>query len=307
MFPLQDEPQSRYRPITVQGKARSIVPENAGTLYVVATPIGNLDDMSPRGKRVLESVDVILCEDTRHTGRLASAFGITTKRLSLHEHNESKRVPEIVSGLRAGKNYALVSDAGTPLVSDPGFRLLAAARDEGLTVSPVPGPSAVTAALSVCGLASDRFVFEGFLPARKAARRSRLEALARESRTMILFESGRRIESVLEDCAAVFTGTRAAAIGREMTKAFETIYRDDLDGLIGRIKGDPDMCRGELVLIIAGTETGGQEQTAPGLDKVVRLLLKEMPVSKAASLAAKLTDATKREAYELAIRLKKGS
>jgi len=307
VFPLQDRRRSGYRPITAQGKARSIVPENTGTLYVVATPIGNLDDMSPRGRRVLELVDVILCEDTRHTGRLTSAFGIATKRLSLHEHNESKRVPEIVSGIKAGKNYALVSDAGTPLVSDPGFRLLAAARDEGLTVSPVPGPSAVTAALSICGLASDRFVFEGFLPARKAARLSRLDALARESRTMVLFESGRRIGAVLEDCAAVFTGTRAAAIGREMTKAFETIYRDDLDGLIERSEGDPDLCRGELVLIIAGADTGREEKSIPGLDKVIRLLLKELPASKAASLAAKLTGATRREAYELAIRLQKGN
>ena len=190
VFPLQDERQPRYRPITMQDKARSIVPENAGTLYVVATPIGNLDDVSPRARRVLESVDVILCEDTRHTGRLTSAFGIATKRLSLHEHNEAKRVLEVTAGLRAGKNYALVSDAGTPLVSDPGFRLLAAAREEGLTVSPVPGPSAVTAALSVCGLASNRFVFEGFLPSRKVARRSRLDALANESRTMVFFESG---------------------------------------------------------------------------------------------------------------------
>ena len=282
------------------------MPENAGTLYIVATPIGNLDDMSPRGRRVLESVDVILCEDTRHTGRLASAFGIATKRLSLHEHNEAKRVPEVISGLRAGKDYALVSDAGTPLVSDPGFRLLAAARVERLKVSPVPGPSAVTAALSVCGLASDRFVFEGFLPSRKVARRSRLEALARESRTMVMFESGRRIGAVLEDCAAAFTGARPAAIGREMTKAFETFYRDDIDGLIKRYASDPDMCRGELVLIVAGAEDRGEEKTADGLEKAVRLLLRELPVSKAASLAAKLTGATKREAYELAIGLKKG-
>ena len=283
------------------------MPENAGILHVVATPIGNLDDLSPRARRVLESVDVILCEDTRHTGRLASAFGIATKRLSLHEHNEAKRVPEVIAGLRAGRNYALVSDAGTPLVSDPGFRLLAAAREADLTVSPVPGPSAVTAALSVCGLASDRFVFEGFLPSRKAARRTRLAALARESRTMVLFESGRRIAAVLQDCAEVFSPTRPAAIGREMTKTFETIYRDDLAGLITRLAVDSDMCRGELVLVIAGTEGRSEEHATAGLEKTVRLLLGEMSVSRAASLAAKLTDATKREAYELAMRLKEGS
>jgi 16S rRNA (cytidine1402-2'-O)-methyltransferase len=298
------EPQNKSE--VLKGKARSIVPENAGTLYVVATPIGNLDDMSPRGRQVLDSVDVILCEDTRHTGRLTSAFGIATKRLSLHEHNETKRVPEVISGLRSGRNYALVSDAGTPLVSDPGFRLLAAARAGQLKVSPVPGPSAVTAALSVCGLASDRFVFEGFLPSRKVARRSRLDALAGESRTMVLFESARRIGVVLHDCATVFTGARPAAIGREMTKAFETVYRDDLDGLIKRHASDPDMSRGELVLVIAGAEDRAQQKTTLGVEKVVRLLLQEMPVSKAASLAAKLTDATKREAYDLAIRLKDG-
>jgi 16S rRNA (cytidine1402-2'-O)-methyltransferase len=305
MFSLQDERQSLCDPIRIQGKAGSIVPENTGTLYIVATPIGNLEDMSPRGRRILEFVDVILCEDTRHTSRLASAFGIATKRLSLHEHNESRRVPEVISGLRAGRNYALVSDAGTPLISDPGYRLLAAARREQLLVSPVPGPSAVTAALSVSGLASDRFVFEGFLPPRKAARRARLTELNSETRTMVFFEAGRRIEAVLEDCSTAFGGVRAAAICRELTKAFETIYRGDLDGLLKRHAKDPDMSRGEIVLVIAGADDRSENAAGPDLERIVRILLQEMPASKAASLAARLTDATRREAYELAMRLKK--
>jgi 16S rRNA (cytidine1402-2'-O)-methyltransferase len=165
------------------------VPETAGTLYIVATPIGNLEDLSARARRILEEVDAILCEDTRHTGRLLQRYGIGTRRISLHEHNEDRRVTEVLGDLKAGRSFALVSDAGTPLISDPGYRLLAAARREGLSVSPVPGPCAAIAALSVAGLPTDRFCFEGFLPAKAAARRSRLERLAGEPRTLVFYES----------------------------------------------------------------------------------------------------------------------
>ncbi|MGI9263281.1 MAG: 16S rRNA (cytidine(1402)-2'-O)-methyltransferase, partial [Gammaproteobacteria bacterium] len=246
------------------------MPENAGTLYIVATPIGNLDDMSPRGRRILEFVDVILCEDTRHTSRLASAFGIDTKRLSFHEHNEAKRLPQVIAGLREGRNYALVSDAGTPLVSDPGYRLLTRIRELGLTATPVPGPCAAIAALSVAGLATDRFVFEGFLPSKQAARRARLEVLMAEPRTMVFYETGKRIVDMLGDAADVMGAERPAAVCRELTKAFESIYRDDLGGLQRRAASDPDMVRGEIAVIIAGAET--DTATTPDIERLMRAL-----------------------------------
>jgi 16S rRNA (cytidine1402-2'-O)-methyltransferase len=268
----------------------------------VATPLGNLEDLSPRARRVLESVDLILCEDTRHTGRLLAHFGITTSRRSLHEHNEAGRVPEILAALRAGRRVALVSDAGTPLISDPGYRLLAAARAAALAVSPVPGPSAPIAALSVAGLPSDRFVFEGFLPARAAARRARLDELADEARTLIFFETGPRLGATLDDLAAAFGSTRPAALGRELTKAYETVYHDDLAGLARRVATDADAVRGEMVLVVQGRpETAPRDEA--GLASVLRVLLEELPPSQAARLAAKLTGAKRRTAYDVARRL----
>jgi 16S rRNA (cytidine1402-2'-O)-methyltransferase len=271
-------------------------------LYVVATPLGNLEDLSPRAKRVLETADLILCEDTRHTGRLLAALGIATPRRSLHEHNEAARVDEVLAALRAGRRLALVSDAGTPLVSDPGYRILAAVREAGLPVSPVPGPSAPIAALSVAGLPSDRFVFEGFLPARRSARRERLAVLTDEPRTLIFFETGRRLGEALEDLVAAFGPDRPATLGRELTKAFETLYRDDLAGLARRVADDPDATRGELVLVVQGqTAPAGEDDAA--LARVLRILLDELPPSQAARLAAKLTGVRRRTAYEAARRL----
>lgn len=270
-------------------------------LYVVATPLGNLEDLSPRARQILATVDLVLCEDTRRTGRLLAALGLTTPLRSLHEHNEAERVPEALAALRAGRRLALVADAGTPLISDPGYRLLAALREAGLPVSPVPGPSAPVAALSVAGLPSDRFVFEGFLPARPAARRSRLAELAGEARTLIFFETGRRLGEALEDLVAAFGAARPAAIGRELTKLHETVYRDDLAGLARRVAEDPDAVRGELVLVVGGRgEEGADEAT---LARVLRVLLEELPPSQAARLAARLTGARRRSAYALARRL----
>jgi 16S rRNA (cytidine1402-2'-O)-methyltransferase len=277
------------------------VPETGGILYVVATPLGHLEDLSPRARDVLATVDLIYCEDTRHTGRLLAALGLATPRRSLHEHNEAQRVPEALAALARGDRLALVSDAGTPLVSDPGYRLLAAARETGVTVSPIPGPSAPIAALSVAGLPSDRFVFEGFLPAKAAARRARLAALATETRTLVMFETGRRLPDALADLVAAFGTERPAAVGRELTKAYETIYRDTLGRLAERVRTDPDMVRGELVLVVQGAPGGGGDAT---LADVLRVLLEELSPSQAARLAARLTGVKRREAYEAARRLR---
>lgn len=275
------------------------MPETAGTLYIVATPIGNLDDLSPRARRTLAEVDVILCEDTRHTGRMLRRLGIGTRRVSLHEHNEEQRVPEVIEKLKAGRNYALVSDAGTPLVSDPGFRLLQASRAADVTVSPVPGPCAAVAAISVSGLATDRFCFEGFLPSRAAARRQRLEQLAAEPRTLIFYETGRRIAATLRDCRSVLGDERPAAVGRELTKAFETLYRDSLAGLANRFDEDTDTARGECVLVVAGAEHSAA--AGPDPKHALRVLLEELPASAAARVVARLYGIPRREAYRMAL------
>ncbi len=275
------------------------MPETTGTLYIVATPIGNLEDLSPRARRILGEVDVILCEDTRHTGQMLQRLGIGTRRVSLHEHNEERRVPEVIEGLKAGRHYALVSDAGTPLVSDPGFRLLQASRQAGVAVSPIPGPCAAIAALSVAGLPSDRFCFEGFLPARGAARRARLDELAVESRTLIIYETGRRICATLQDSVSALGGDRPAAVARELTKTFESIYRDSLAGLAERFASDPDALRGECVLVVAGAP--GTAAAGPELKRAMRVLLEVLPASAAARVIARLYRVPRREAYEIAL------
>lgn len=275
-----------------------------GTLSVVATPIGNLEDLSPRAQRVLAAADLVLCEDTRHSGRLLAAFGIKARLASLHEHNEERAVPGLVERLAAGEHMALVSDAGTPLLSDPGFRLVRAAAAAGIPVSPVAGPSAILAALSVAGLPTDRFVFEGFLPARPAARRARLEQLAAESRTLVLFEAANRVTGLLADAAAVFGGERAAVVARELTKLHETLYRGALAELAERLAADPDAARGEVVVVIAGHEAAESgEGDAALLAQLLPALLEELPPSRAVKIAAKLSGVPRRQAYELALKL----
>lgn len=274
------------------------------TLWVVATPIGNLEDLSPRARRILAAVDLVLCEDTRHSGRLLAAFGLKARLASLHEHNEERAVPGLVARLEAGESIALVSDAGTPLLSDPGFRLVRAAAAAGITVSPVPGPSAILAALSVAGLPTDRFAFEGFLPARPAARRMRLETLAAEPRTLVLFEAANRVADLLSDAAATLGGERAAVVARELTKLHETLYRGQLDELAARLAADPDAARGEVVVVIAGFEppaAGGGD--AALLARLLPALLEELPPSRAVKVAAKLSGVPRRQAYELALKL----
>ena len=277
---------------------------SAGRLYVVATPIGNLADFSPRAGEVLRLCRVIAAEDTRHSGALLRHFGITTPLLSLHEHNERQRLPELIARLRAGESVALISDAGTPAISDPGFDLVSAAAAAGLEVIAIPGPSAVVAALSIAALPTDRFCFEGFLPARAAARRAHLQDLAGETRTIVLYESPHRIAATLADCEQAFGGERRAALARELTKLHETLYRGSLAELGLRSRGDPDLARGEIVLVIAGAAPRERSETGE-LDRVLALLLAELPLKQAARLAAQLVGARDNEAYKRALVLKR--
>ncbi|RPD84494.1 16S rRNA (cytidine(1402)-2'-O)-methyltransferase [Luteimonas sp. 100069] len=267
-----------------------------GVLHVVATPIGNLGDLSPRAQDVLRSVDAICAEDTRHTRQLLGHFGIDRPLLALHEHNEDGLAARLVERLRAGDSLALVSDAGTPLVSDPGFRLVRAARAAGLRVSPVPGPSALIAALSVAGLPSDRFVFEGFLPAKTGARRERLQTLAAEPRTLLFYESSHRIEEMLSDAVQAFGGERPAVVARELTKLFETVLDGPLETLAARVAADADQRRGEFVVLVEGAGEDADARLAEGR-RVYALLSREMKPSLAAKLAADITGAPRKALY----------
>jgi len=279
------------------------VPESAGKLYIVATPIGNLDDLSPRARQILDAVDAVLCEDTRHSGQMFARLGITTRRISFHEHNEEARAASIVQRLVAGESFALVSDAGTPLISDPGYRLLAAVRAADLPVSPVPGPCAAIAGLSVAGLPTDRFCFEGFLPPRAAARRKRLAALVSEPRTLVFYESGRRVADTLSDMIGAFGERRPATLARELTKVFESIYRGSLGDLGARSRADADFSRGEIVLVVAGNDDAAMPSATAGLEQIVALLVRELPASRAARIAAAITGCKRAEAYAIAARL----
>ena len=280
----------------------------AGRLYVVATPIGNLGDLSARARDTLQSCGLIAAEDTRHTGVLLKAFGITTQQLSLHDHNEAARAGEIVARLTAGVSVALVSDAGTPAISDPGFDVVRAAAAAGLEVVTVPGPCAAIAALSIGALPTDRFCFEGFLPARAAARRQRLLELAGEARTLVFYESPHRIAETLEDCVQAFGVERAAAVVREATKLHEKVYRGSLKDLLQRAGEDADLRRGEIVLLVGGAAALAADTGADGhggrLDTVLKILLAELPLKQAARLAAQLTEARDNEAYKRALYLK---
>lgn len=274
-----------------------------GTLYVVATPIGNLDDLSPRARAVLAKTDVIAAEDTRHTRGLLSSISAESRLIAYHEHNEEQRVPELLARLAAGESVALVSDAGTPLISDPGYQLLRAALAAGITVSPVPGPCAAIAALSAAGLPSERFCFEGFLPARAGTRRKRLSELAGESRTLVIYEAPHRIAASLADIAAACGGARRACIARELTKKFETFYRGSLDELAARALVDDDLHRGEAVIIVEGADRG--PISTDRLDETLAVLLRFLPPSAAAEAAAELSGVRRNEAYARALELGK--
>ena len=284
----------------------SIARPGQGTLFVVATPIGNLGDLSARARHVLEVADVLLAEDTRHTRQLLTACGIERAKgalESLHEHNEAGRVPVLVERLLGGASMALVSDAGTPLVSDPGGVLVAAAAAAGVEVVAVPGPCAAIAALSVAALPAARFAFEGFLPPKASARRRALEAMAGESRTLVFYEAPHRLVETLDDLVAALGGDRPAAIARELTKKFETVYRGSLGALARQASADADMARGEIVIVVQGAPKAATAADADA-DRVLRTLLEELPASQAAKLAAQITGRPRKELYERALGLK---
>ena len=268
-----------------------------GCLWVVATPIGHREDFSARAIETLRAVGVILAEDTRHSRPLLLHHGIDTPLLALHEHNERDAVAAIVRRLLAGESVALISDAGTPLISDPGFRLVRAARAEGIRCSPVPGACAAIAALSVAGLPSDRFVFEGFLPAKAAARRSRLQELAGDGRTVILYESSHRVAESLADMRDIFGGDREAVLARELTKMFETVLGEPLQDLAAKVVADPDQQRGEHVILVAGRGEEADAKLAEG-QRVFAILREELPPAKAAKLAAAISGAPRKLLYQ---------
>lgn len=267
----------------------------AGLLYVVATPIGNLGDMSPRAIEVLQSADLIAAEDTRHSGRLLAHFNIGTACVALHEHNERRAAPELVARMQAGAVIALISDAGTPLLSDPGYVLVRAAVEAGIVVLPVPGASALLAALSVSGLATDRFVFEGFLPSRSGPRQRRLAEMRTDTRTLVFYEAPHRLPETLADMATVLGGERRAVFARELTKRFETVLHGTLDDLRDRLQAGEEH-RGEAVLLVEGAADAdaGDEQ----VQRILEVLGDELPASKAAALAARITGRKRKPLYE---------
>jgi 16S rRNA (cytidine1402-2'-O)-methyltransferase len=271
--------------------------ESAGILYVIATPIGNLADLSARAAQVLESVDLVAAEDTRRGGRLMQHLGLDKKLRSLYEHNEDAQTAKLLAELNAGRKIALISDAGTPLISDPGLQLVAAARDSGIAVVSIPGPSAVTAALSVSGLATDRFVFEGFLPRRPQQRRRRLQQLATEPRTIVFFEAVHRIEATLKVLAEIFGGEREATVARELTKLHEQVVTATLTELTALLGSEMPLL-GEFVVVVAGAAAAATADDAEIL-RVYRLLGEDLPPARAVALCAKICGRSRNDVYAL--------
>lgn len=278
-----------------------------GCLYVVATPIGNLGDLSPRAQSVLARVDLICAEDTRTSGQLLAAFGLHRPMLALHDHNEDRVAARLVADLTAGKTLALISDAGTPLVSDPGYALVKAVRDAGLELRAIPGPSALIAALSVAGLPTDEFSFAGFLPAKAGARRERLRSLAAEARTLVFYEAPHRIVECAEDLAREFGAARPVCLVRELSKRFEQSIRLPAGELPAWLQADENRQRGEFVLVVGGAPAGEENRAGLSVEQTVRVLLTELSPSRAARVAAELTGLKRKPIYELALRLSGGS
>lgn len=267
-----------------------------GRLYVIATPIGNLDDITLRAIKLLQEVDVIAAEDTRHSKTLLRHFGINTPMLPLHEHNEERQVPRLIQKLDDGQSIGLISDAGTPLISDPGFRLVRAAHESGHVPVPVPGASAMLAMLSTAGIPADHFVFEGFPPARSAARRACFEKLAKQTRSLVFYESSHRIMDSLKDMVSVFGTERPCSVGRELTKKYESIYRGSLQSVVDELQADEQQQRGEFVIVVQGADDDSEKdvQAAQG---IMDVLCEELPLSQAASLAARISGVRKKLLY----------
>jgi 16S rRNA (cytidine1402-2'-O)-methyltransferase len=271
-------------------------------LYIVATPIGNLSDMSQRAIEVLKSVDMIAAEDTRHSGFLLQHYAIKTPSVSLHDHNEQQKSATLLVRLQQGESIALISDAGTPLISDPGYKLASLVREHGIPVIPIPGSCALIAALSASGLPSDRFSFEGFLPSKQKARQQALENLASDTRTLIFYDSPRRLRSTLTDMVAIFGEKRRACLARELTKLHETIKTRPLVELLDWVSSDANQQRGECVLLVEGSKHH-QEASEIEVNRVLNILLKELPVKKAAAITSSLLGVSKNEAYQIALKL----
>ena len=276
---------------------------NPSTLYIIATPIGNLGDISARALATLEQVDIIACEDTRHTQKLLSAFAIKNKTISMHDHNERQRQDYIASLLQEGKSIALVSDAGTPLISDPGFHLVRHCRSLGLAVSPMPGACAAISALSVAGLPTDRFSFEGFLPSKSGARQSVLKGLAAEPRTMVFYDAPRRAIDTIKDIVETLGPQRYVVIARELTKTFETVHSDHAENLLAWLEQDPNQLKGEMVLVIEGYQADRNDISSEVV-KTLKLLLAEMKPKKACAITAEIHGVKKNALYDLALSFK---
>jgi 16S rRNA (cytidine1402-2'-O)-methyltransferase len=274
-----------------------------GILHIVATPIGNLGDITERAIAVLRDASVIAVEDTRHSRKLLSQFGIATPMVALHDFNESERVTHLLARLANGENIALISDAGTPLISDPGYQLVRQAHAQGVKVVPVPGSCAVIAALSCAGLPTDRFTFEGFLPAKTAARLATLEGLRNETRTMVFYEAPHRIVECLVDMVQGFGSDREITLARELTKTFETIVHSNIGELLEKVRNDGNQQKGEIVLVVAGKRASDDEVDARALH-TLQVLLEEMPLKQASALAARITGVKKNLIYETALQLK---
>lgn len=271
--------------------------------YVVATPIGNLEDWSPRAISTLKKVDLIFAEDTRHSAKLMQMFNISTPMRSLHDHNELNRIEEILTLLNNDQSVAIISDAGTPLISDPGFKVIRALREEHKTIIPIPGVSAVITALSVSGIATDRFSFEGFLPAKSTSRKTRMDELKNDPRTLVFYESSHRIIDMLKDAIEVFGTQRYAFIGREMTKHYESYLSNTLSELLDYYNTHKDEQRGEYVVIIEGSNTTTEMADTISLNELLASLLEELPLKKAVLLAMKITKLPKNHIYQTALAL----
>lgn len=272
-----------------------------GSLYIVATPIGNLGDFSLRAQQTLQNVDAIAAEDTRHSHHLLQHFQINTPMISLHAHNEQERSLYLLAQLKQGKNIALISDAGTPLISDPGYCLVSLLQKEGIKIVPIPGACALIAALSVSGLPSDRFIFEGFLPAKSSQRRRYLESLRQETRTLIFYEAPHRILGSLEDLVTTLGAERKAVLARELTKTFETLYHDSLGELLNYLQQNPQQQKGEFVVLLHGATPEAKAGTDAEALRVLDILLTELPTKQAAHLTAAITGARKNELYAIAL------
>jgi len=288
--------------MTVAKMAGAGAPEEAGALFVAATPIGNLDDVSTRLTAVLERASGVAAEDTRRTGKLLHSLGIRVAMVSLHAHNERSRIPELLERLLSGEDLVLMSDAGTPGISDPGMRLVREARQSGIRVSPLPGPCAAVAALSVAGFPADRFHFEGFLPARRAARRARLKQLEAVPETLVFYEAVHRLTAALEDMQEIFGGERKAFLARELTKIHESTYGETLADLCRKAASGTIVPKGEFTLVVGGAGRSGGDEA--GLDSVLKALLQELPTAQAARLGAEISGLSRRVAYARALELK---